>query len=68
MRKGIMLKRLDILWHFLVESRVNRDRLRDSKRDGLEPPQLIIDQHLFGLVWVSLGQVEGRGKGQVKRR
>ena len=66
--KCISSKRFAILWRFLFEYGAIRDRSRDSKRDRLKPPQLIIVQYISGLDWKFSGQVEGQGKGQATRK
>lgn len=52
----------------LIESRANRDKAKDSKRDRLQPSQSIIYQRVPALRWNVPGQVEGQDKGQAKRK
>lgn len=52
----------------LIESRANRDKAKDSKRDRLQPSQSVIYQRVSALRYSVPGQVKGQGKGQTKRK
>lgn len=66
--KCIRSKRLIISRRALIESKANRDKARDSKRDRLEPHQSFVYQSIVDLCRSVPGQVEGQDKGQVIRK
>ncbi|MCM0343916.1 hypothetical protein J8K86_19265 [Bacteroides fragilis] len=51
-----------------TESRANRDKARDSRRDRLETHQSFVYQSIVDLCRSVPGQVEGQDKGQVTRK